>query len=176
VTKSNSRRGQDGFSLVEVTIATGLMASALVGLGQMFTIAISSNRAARVLTYTTVLAEQKLEQLRGLGWAFDNAGQPVSDAALSPSPADTMTRNTPGWVDYVDQFGQVLGEGVLRPPKTVYIRRWSLEPLLADPANTIVIQVLVTARKDRGAADNAGSQSRLPGEARLVAVKTRKAP
>ena len=174
--KSNSRRHQDGFSLVEVTIATGIMASALVGLGQMFAIAISSNRAARVLTYTTVLAEQKLEQLRGLAWAFDDRGQPVSDAALSPSPADTMTSNTPGWVDYVDQFGEVLGEGAMLPPKTVYIRRWAVEPLPVDPANTIVIHVLVTARINRGAADSAGSHVRLAGEARLVTVKTRKAP
>ena len=133
------------------------MASALVGLGQMFAIAISSNRAARVLTYTTVLAEQKLEQLRGLAWAFDDRGQPVSDAALSPSPADTMTSNTPGWVDYVDQFGEVLGEGAMLPPKTVYIRRWAVEPLPVDPANTIVIHVLVTARINRGVADRAAS-------------------
>jgi hypothetical protein len=87
-----------------------------------------------------------------------------------------MTSNMPGWVDYVDQFGEVLGEGAMPPPKTVYIRRWAVEPLPVDPANTLVIHVLVTARTNRGAADSAGSHVRLSGEARLVTVKTRKAP
>lgn len=174
--KGNSRRRHDGFSLVEVTIATGILAGALVALGQMFAMSISSNRAAGALTYGTVLAEQKIEQLRGLTWAFDNLGQPVSDAALSPSPPDTMTRNTPGWVDYIDRFGQVLDGGAAPPPKTVYTRRWAIEPLPTNPANTIAIHVLVTARTNRGPADRAGSTARLPGESRLVTVKTRKVP
>jgi type II secretory pathway pseudopilin PulG len=174
--KSNSRRRQNGFSLVEVTIATGILAGALATLGQMFAMSISSNRNAGTLTYGTVLAEQKIEQLRGLAWAFDNLGQPVSDAALSPSPPDTMTSNTPGWVDYIDRLGQVLDGGAAAPPKTVYTRRWAIEPLPSDPANTVVIHVLVTTRMNRGAADRPGSTTRLPAESRLVTIKTRKGP
>jgi len=175
VDTSNLRHRQDGLSLVEVTIATGIIASALVGLAQLFAISIASNHSATTLTYTAVLAEQKIEQLRALAWSFDDGGRPLSDPALSPSPPETLTANTPGWVDYVDQFGRVVGEGAAPPPKAVYIRRWSIEPLPNNPANTIAIQVLVTARTNRGSADRAGSSARLPGESRLVAVKTRKA-
>jgi len=186
----NSRRRQDGFSLLEVMIATGIMASALVTLAQLFGLSVSSNRGAQALTYTTVLAEQKMEQLRGLEWRLGSLGLPVTDAdtdttaaidtpsggtGLSRSPADTLTSNVPGWVDYVDRFGNTLGGGANPPAKTVFVRRWSVEPLGHDPDNAIVIQVLVTPRMNRGAADSAGSTLRLPGESRLLCVKTRKA-
>ena len=186
----NSRRRQDGFSLLEVVIATGIMASALVTLGQLFGLSVSTNRAAQALTYTTVLAQQKMEQLRGLEWGLDSLGLPVTDGetdttaavetptggtGLSPSPPDTLTRNVPGWVDYVDRFGNMLGGGANPPAKTVYVRRWSLEPLAHNVDDAIVIQVLVTPVLNRGRADAAGSTVRLPGESRLMSVRTRKA-
>jgi type II secretory pathway pseudopilin PulG len=181
---------QKGFSILEVTIATGIMAGALVTLGQMFAVSVSNNRAARSVSYTTVLAEQKMEQLRGLTWGFDNLGLPMSDTTtntalptetatggtgLSPSPRNTLTRNTAGWVDYVDQFGNILGGGDTPVPNTVYIRRWAVEPLPTNPNNTLIFHVLVTKRPNRGSADTDGSTLRLPDEARLVSVKTRKA-
>ena len=50
-------------------------------------------------------------------------------------------------------------------------RRWSIEPLPTNPNNTLIIQVLVTPNRVRGAAD-AGSVGRLAGEARMMTVKT----
>ena len=46
-----------------------------------------------------------------------------------------------------------------------------------NPNNTIVIQVLVTTRSNRGAADSDVNPAgiRLPDEARMMSVKTRKA-
>ena len=181
---------QAGFSLLEVTIATGIMAGALVSLGQMFAISVTNNRSARSLSYTTVLAEQKMEQLRGLTWGFDNLGLPVSDTTTNTaapvetptggtglrfSPAGTMTKAVDGWVDYVDQFGNIKGGGTTPPAGTVYIRRWAIEPLPTNPNNTLIIHVLVTKRLDRGSADQDGSTVRLADESRLVSVKTRKA-
>lgn len=181
---------QKGFSILEVTIATGIMAGALVTLAQMFAVSVANNKAARSVTYTAILAEQKMEQLRGLEWGFDNLGLPMSDTTtntaaptetptggtgLSPSPHGTLTANTSGWVDYIDQFGNILGGGVTPMANTVYIRRWAVEPLPTNPNNTLVLHVIVTKRPNRGAADNDGSTVRLPDEARLVSVKTRKA-
>jgi type II secretory pathway pseudopilin PulG len=167
-----------GFSLLEAITAIGLMAGALAALGQMFAISVANNRSARAVSYATVLAQQKMEQLRGLTWGFDTLGQPISDTTsdtaapaetptggtgLSPSPAGTLTSSTDGWVDYVDQSGDALGGGTALPPGTVYIRRWAVEPLPSNPADTIVIQVFVTTRVGRG-------------EARLISLKTRKMP
>lgn len=169
----------------------GVMATALVVLAQMFAIAVNNNTSARTGTYAQILAQQKLEQLRGLTWGFDTIGLPISDTAtntalpieapaggtgLSPSPASALTHNTVGYVDYVDQFGNIVGGGTeTAPAGTVYIRRWSVEPLPTNPNNTLIIQVLVTRILNRGNADNLGSTRRLRDEARVMTVKTRKA-
>lgn len=185
-----SSNAESGFSLIETLIATGIMATAVVALGQMFAIAVSNNTSARAGTYSYMLAEQKLEQLRGLTLGFDTIGLPLSDTqtntalpieqpnggtGLSPSPAGALTSNTTGYVDYVDEFGRIIGGGATPPPKTVYIRRWSIEPLPTNPNDTLIIQVVCFKFHDRGTADQAGSTRRLRDEARVMTVKTRKA-
>ena len=68
-----------------------------------------------------------------------------------------------------------MGTGDVVPPDTaIYTRRWSITPLPTNPNNTLIIQVLVTRNKARGDAD-LGAVTRLPEEARMIAVKTRKA-
>jgi len=179
---------ESGFSLVETLVATAILATALVSLAELFGIATRSNLAARNGSITMILAEQKMEQLRGLTWGFDVVGLPLSDTAtdttvspeataggtgLSPSPANALRANTTGYVDYLDIDGRSLGGGTSLPPGTVFIRRWSVEPLPTNPNNTLILQVLVTRSRDRRDAD-LGSVARMPEEARLVSVKTRK--
>jgi prepilin-type N-terminal cleavage/methylation domain-containing protein len=186
---SNGGTQDSGFSLVEVMVATTILAVALTSLAQLFAVATRSNNIARNGTFTQILAEQKMEQLRGLSWGFDVLGLPVSDTTtdtsvvpqvavggkgLEPSPSNTLQTNTNGYVDYLDPNGNALGGGTVIPNNTAYIRRWFVEPLPTNPNNTLILQVLVTRRVNRGTAD-AGSVQRLPEEARLVTVKTRKA-
>ena len=183
-----SRRAEAGFSIIEVLVATGLLATALVALAQLFAIAQASNAAARNSTLTMVLAEQKLEQLRALQYTFDRLGLPVQDTStdlavyppaatggkgLSPHTDNTLQANTDGYVDYLDHWGRTLGGGTVIPDNTAYIRRWSIEPLPTNPNNVVILQVLVTRMRDRGAG-NAGSVSRGAQEARLMTVKSRK--
>lgn len=172
-------------------VATGLLAGSVAALGQMFALAVADNVGARTGTFAAVLAEQKIEQLRGLTWGFDPLGLPLSDfttntalptqapaggTGLTPSPGNTLRSNVEGYVDYLDQFGRIIGGGSAVPPRTVYIRRWSVEPLPTNPNNTVILQVLVTRARDRGTADTTeGSTRRLRDEARLMTVKTRKA-
>jgi type II secretory pathway pseudopilin PulG len=183
------RRGDEGSSLVEVMVATGLLATSLVTLAQLFGMATRSNIASRSTTYAAVLAQQKVEELRALTWGFDPAGLPISDttsniavnpeqpnggSGLRPSPSTALNENTQGYVDYVDQFGNKVGTGGTTPPTgAIYTRRWSIQPLPTNPNNTLVLQVLVTRNFARAAADQ-GAVARLPEEARLVTVKTRK--
>ena len=179
---------ESGFTLAEVLVASALLAISLVALAELFAVAAQSNATARAGTFTTILATQKIEQLRGLMWGFDSLGLPISDTTtdtavspeapaggtgLAPSPSNALRDNTNGYVDYLDVNGVQLGGGTVAPAGTAYIRRWTIEPLPADPNNTLVIQVLVTRRRNRGVAD-LGSVARMPEEARLVTVKTRK--
>ena len=187
--KYNSyRKSEAGFSIVEVLVATGLLASALVALAQLFAIATTANAAARNSTITMLLAEQKIEQLRALQYTFDRAGLPVQDTetdlavyppaatggkGLSPHTDNTLQVNTDGYVDYLDPSGRTLGGGTVIPDNTAYIRRWSVEPLPTNPNNVIILQVMVTRQRNRGTGD-VGSVSRGPQEARLLTIKSRK--
>ena len=174
-----------GFSLVEVLVAITVMMIATIGLAQLSVMAIRVNQGARATTFTTVLASQKMEQLRALAWTWDPSGAAISDAStdtavaperssggtgLTASPPDVLRVITPGYCDYLDAAGRTLGGGPTPPSKTAFIRRWSIEPLPFPGNDTLAIQVSVTPL---GSLLNR-SNARLPGEARIFSIKTRK--
>ena len=180
---------QSGFTLVETLVATTMLAVALTALAELFAISVKNNAVAKNGTFTSVLGSQKMEQLRGLTYGFDVLGLPITDTTtdtsvspetptgktgLAPSPTNTLQESTDGYVDYLDANGVMLGGGTVVPNNTAYIRRWFVEPLPTNPNNTLILQVLVTRSRNRGAAD-IGSVARGPDEARLITVKTRKA-
>jgi hypothetical protein len=184
-----------GFSIVETTVSVGLLSVAAIGVAQLFAVSGKANLAATGQTSTTVLATQKMEQLRSLTWGFEATGSaglglPMSDTTtnlsvdpptsngtgLQPTPEGVLDRNLPPYVDYLDANGAWLGTGANPPANTVYIRRWSIEPLPTNPNNTLVLQVLVmTLREELSRTDTTGPRPRMLGDARLVSVKTRKA-
>ena len=176
-----------GFSLIEVLVATTIMTMAFVALAQLSILSIRVNHGARSTTFATLLAYHKIEQLRALTWSVDGIGAPTSDTStdttvepaepsggtgLGPSPADALTQNTSGYCDFLDANGRTLGGGTTPPMSTAFIRRWSIDQLPAAMNATLVIQVSVTPIRSGGVA---GNRRRLPDEARIVAVKTRKA-
>lgn len=185
--------GAQGFSLIEVLVSMGLLTAVSLGVAQLFAISGRANLVAKGVTSTTAMAEQKMEQLRSLTWGFatDGTGLPVSDSrtnlsveppnasgsGLNPSPSGSLDRNTPGFCDYLDANGVWVGTGSTPPPAAVYVRRWAITPLPTNPNNTLILQVLVTpVVNEAGRGDTAGARRRMPGDAVLVSVKTRKAP
>jgi prepilin-type N-terminal cleavage/methylation domain-containing protein len=190
---STTDRRDGGFTLVEVLVAILLMGIAALGVAQLFAVSIRAASAARNQTSTTVLAAQKMEQLRALTWGFDADGEglPVSDTTtnlanepatadgggLNPSPVGALDANTPGYVDFLNARGQWVGTGVAPPAGAVYIRRWSVRPLPTNPNNTLVLQVLVTTvmREREQPAGGAGARTRQADDALIATVKTRKA-
>jgi type II secretory pathway pseudopilin PulG len=172
---------ESGFSLIETLIALGLVTGAVIALAHLFALSTSSNLDSKSMTYAAVLAQQKVEELRALAFGFGADGLSVTDiesdtasdattggTGLSPSPMGALGQNTPGYVDHLDGSGSKLGGGVAPPGGAMYTRRWSIEPLPADPARAIVIQVNVTRHGRVVAA------STRPGDVRLVTVRTRK--
>jgi type II secretory pathway pseudopilin PulG len=154
--------GQSGFSLIETVVATSVTVVALVSLAQVILIATRANQDARLASLASVLAQEKMEQLRALAWGFDGEGLPRSDEGLTASPAGAIARNTAGYCEFLDDRGRRIEGGVESPePGTVFVRRWSIEPWPANADNTLILQVLVTRVDARG-------------DVRLVTVKTRK--
>jgi type II secretory pathway pseudopilin PulG len=169
-----------GFSLLEALVASAILIVAVAGLVPLLILSTKANHDAHTSTFAVALAQQKLEQLRTLAWNVDAAGVAVSDTTtdittmpeqagigvgLSSSPAGALDRNTAGYVDFLDGSGAVLTD-----PRSVpaFTRRWSIAPVASNPANTLLLEVRVV----RG---NSSGSRRLPGEARVATVRTRKA-
>src|SRR5688500_20212226 len=87
----------------------GLLMAVSLGVAQLFAASTRANLSARTRISTTAMAEQKMEQIRSLTWAFDlsGTGLPVSDtttnlsvypltpngSGLNPSPSDALDQN-----------------------------------------------------------------------------------
>ncbi len=136
---------------MEVLIATGLLATVVASLPHLFAVATRANLDAGDTTWATVLAAQKLEELRA-----------------EPFPEPLVDRSA----DYLDSGGNRLdAPGSAR---RAYTRRWWIEPLPSAPGTTVVITVVVSRyrRGDEDALDVAWRR----GAAHLVTLRTRKAP
>lgn len=121
-------RWQDGFTLVEVLVAAALLMTVWLAAARLFMSSSAANAGARGATLATVLAVEKLEQLRALA---------VDDPALALSPPDAIAIDVDGYHD---------------APVAQYVRRWSIEPLPSYPGSGVVIAVLVTRTTGRGEA------------------------
>jgi hypothetical protein len=179
---------RDGIALVEILVALALLTGAAVTLAALFIVGARTAWLARVGTMTTLLAAQKMEQLRGLAWGFGEGGEdqvdvdtdastwpesPSGGTGLRPSPTGALTSNVPGFVDYADVGGAWIGAGPAPPPDTVYVRRWSIEPLAESPVDTLVLRVVVLVREEAGASSLPAGQGRTA--ACLTTVRSRRA-
>ena len=142
-----------GFSLVEVLVATGLLVTAIASIAHLFALATRANLDAGDVTWATVLAAQKIEELRA---------EPFPERLVDQS------------VEYLDSRGDTLDAGASAGGRA-YTRRWWIEPFSAAPDNTIAITVVVSRYRlgDDGTPDPSG---RWRGAARVVTLRTRRAP
>ena len=176
-----------GFSLIEVLVAVAVMMVGTVSLAQVVLQGVHVNREAQSVTLATVLAARKIEQLRGLEWASDESGLPISDTStntttapeqssggtgLTPSSAGSLSENTVGYCDFVDAAGRVLIGGTSTPSGAAFIRRWSISPLPAAVVDTLVIQVAVVPVGAPSRARSDGAPRR--EETRIILVRVRK--
>jgi Tfp pilus assembly protein PilV len=116
---------QRGFSLVETIVAAGLLAGALVTLAQFVAAGVQSGAAARARAAATLMAEQKMEELRALPWA-----------AIAAIPAEST--------DYLDASGEERCPGAdMACGDAMYVRRWWAAPA---PSSTGVIIIEVDVR------------------------------
>src|SRR5207248_7146702 len=114
-------RRSEGFSLLEVLVAVAILLVAVTALAHLSTVSTRANNSARTATVASLLATQKMEQLRALTWGFDVAGAAISDTTtditvfpprpldgigLTPSPAGALAQNTAGYCDFLAANGR----------------------------------------------------------------------
>jgi Tfp pilus assembly protein PilV len=136
-------RDEHGFSLLETLVTSTILTAGLLSLAQLLAMAVTANASAGMATYAALLAAQKIEDLRAEPW-------------------ESLERHTGEFADYLDRAGTTL-EGAAE--NAAFTRRWSVEPLPGDPANTVVIQVIVRTQREDTREDT-----------RIVTVRTRTAP
>ena len=129
------RESSQGFSLIEVMVASAILGCAVLSVAQLVAASTAATASARDVSEATAVAWQKLDQLRSLPFAFDDAGGPVTDAALQPSPAGALTGDTAGYVD--------------APLGARYRRRWAIDSDADHPDLRILrVRVLAAGRSD----------------------------
>src|SRR5206468_11871941 len=125
---------RSGFALLEVVIASAIMTTVATGTCVVLTLAIHASQAARTRTIATIIASEKMEQLRSLSWTHittrapaismsasdvttDLSNEPATDDGLGllRSPAGTLDANIVGYVDYLDADGRWVGRGASVP-------------------------------------------------------------
>ena len=136
MTRTNLSRG---FTLVETLIATALIVTAVAGLAQLFTLSVRFTRDAGQFGVALVAAQDKLESLRTLAFAYDVDGVAATDPRLRPSPAGTLAANVERFVDWLDERGTVVDEA----HGAAYVRRWRVSVLAAGEPEAIAIDVCV---------------------------------
>lgn len=163
------RLNSAGFALLEVLITAGLVVAVAAGASHILAIAVRASHSARVRTMASMLAAEKIEQLRSLTWSHvttsgpaisisssdfttDLSTDPATDSGpgLLPSPTGTLEANVVHYFDYLDGSGRWAGGIGPPPPSAVYIRRWTVRPLASDPENVLVFQVVVSIRAPGG--------------------------
>jgi prepilin-type N-terminal cleavage/methylation domain-containing protein len=115
-----------GFSLIEVLVATAILAGAAVALAGVLTRSLPVTVAAGHVSRATIFASQKIEQLRAA-------------AAIQPS------------VEFLSDQGTVLGTSTIDgavPRGAIYVRRLSVAPLPASTIGARVVTITVETLSD----------------------------
>jgi len=132
---------QSGTTLVETLVAVVISTTVVFSLAALVTLATHQTKVGgQVLTLTTTLASQKLDQLSNLNWtslAID-AGL---DCVTSPCPAD-LANDFTGYVEYLDAAGTVVTGATATTPGVIFTRRWQI---INNSASVKTITVRVDA-------------------------------
>ena len=167
---------------MEVLVAMALLCVAALGGLQLVAVGTEMMARARIQSVAATLASARMEQLRGLRFEFDDTRLRLTDIVtdlaadppgggglgLSPYGSVSLDTNVPGYADFADGNGAVLGGGTTPPTGAVFVRRWSVDALGAT-GDLVALQVLVRPL----AAGMPWAGGRAAGDVRLVTLRAR---
>lgn len=108
-----------GFTLVEVLIASSVLTVGLLAAARVLAASTAANGASRTITTATMMAIEKMEQLRALA---------IDDPAFALSPLNSLVSDVDGYSDR---------------PSPQFVRRWAIEALPSYPDDAVVVHVVV---------------------------------
>ena len=128
--------------MIEVLVAASLVATTLVGLAHLVTVGAQRSLASRRSAGALAAAHGKLEELRAVPWTYASDGGRVNGIALATSPPDSLDRDSVGFVDYLDAFGETV-PATGSDQEAEYVRRWSINQLATGDLDTLILRVCV---------------------------------
>jgi hypothetical protein len=147
-------RNEAGTTLIETTIACGVMIVTLAGLMSMGTLAtMHTENQGHLAPRTSEYAQDKMEQLLALAYGdstsntvvFPTASSGGSGLAAGGSVNTAAPAN--GYVDWLGNDGSLLGGGTAAPAGWFYERVWQVT---APSASLKQLAVTVTVRTSFG--------------------------
>ena len=162
-------RSQRGMTLIEVSIATGLLLVAMVGLLSMAAIATTyTENHGHLEARTTEYAQDKMEQLLALKYGDTSSNTAVFPATsaggtgLAVGGSSNPEAPAAGYIDWLDVNGNLLAvSGVTAPAGWFYKRVWQVAPAGANLEQVTVTTIVAFSM----------SRTELP-RATVAAVKT----
>ncbi len=143
-------REDDGTTLVETTIACGILFVAMAGLMSMGTIAtMHTENQGHLAPRTTEYAQDKMEQLLALAYGDSTSDTIVFPAVnaggsgLAIGGGTNLAAPVNLYVDWLSNDGSLLGGGTVPPATWFYERVWQVT---APSATLKQITVAVTVR------------------------------
>lgn len=137
-------KDEQGFSLLEVTVAAVISMVSLVFLASLFTLAIGQNRIVKQHTTTTALAQRKLEELMAI--ERNDARLLIPGGQTSVGSLVEATKVTNYWETLcVDGAGQPSVDCSSEGQVVTYRRYWTIKNDPGGLDRAIVIAVRVVA-------------------------------
>lgn len=135
------KKNQAGTTLVETLVAVVISTTVVFSLAALVTLATQQTKSGgQLLTLTTTLASQKLDQLANLTWTTTTEAAAL---VCSTSPCGSLTANTTNYVEYLNATGTVQsGATSSTSPGVVFTRRWEI---INNSATVKTISVRVDA-------------------------------
>ena len=138
-------RSASGTTLVEAIVALGILAGAVTSLAGLAHAAVRAASLSRERSLADVAALDKIESL----------SRDVRPLVLSPG--DTLSADVSGFIEYLDARGAAAAGG-----DRVFVRRWSVAPVRADPdLLAIQVEVAPSRARDGGRAGDPAARVRL---------------
>ena len=143
MTQAAQRKGEAGFTVLEVAVASVITMVGLVFLANMFTLAITQNRLVKQYTTATTLAQQKLEELNTVQRSTDSkvqVGGGLTDGTKQTGYYETL---------YVDPVTGVVSTTIPTGATPIFYRYWLVEAdssLNTSQNKTLILSVRVVAK------------------------------
>jgi hypothetical protein len=131
-----------GATLVEALVAGALLLTLASGTASLITLARGLSTRAEQLMSGTALATARLQILRSVPWTYGIDGSADEVAVLTTSGIDTLSRNTSGFFELANEFGEAGSVGASAPAFAV---RWAIGSTAAGAGETRSLEVCVFA-------------------------------